>query len=92
MNRIPWKATAITLALLLALIWTIEAQAQTTTNLGKWAQLMSRTPQGQYIGCNIAPPASTRCWRAVVVKGKHIKTVHYVQLKSGKIAQWTVKE
>ena len=91
MNRIPWKATILTMALLLALVWTIDAQAQSVTNLGKWAQRMSRTPHGQYIGCNIAPPASTRCWRDVVVNGRHTATVHYLQLRSG-IVQWTVRK
>jgi hypothetical protein len=78
------------LALALVAILATPAQAQKATELGKWAQAIAKTPQGIYVGCNLKPPASTYCWRAVVVNGKQVATIHYRQTNKG-IVTWRTK-
>jgi hypothetical protein len=78
------------LALALTAILATPAQAQQSTQLGRWAQLMAHTPIGQYMGCNRKPPASTYCWRVVVIKGEQVATIHYKQTNKGVIT-WRTK-
>ena len=77
-------------ALMLAALIAGPVHAQSaSTPLGEWAQRMGTTAQGMYIGCDVQPPHSTRCWEAVVTKaGQHIATRHYRQMPGGSIATW----
>jgi hypothetical protein len=70
---------------------TALAQSQ-PTRLGLWAQAQGRTAAGATIGCNIAPPYSTYCWRHIVdASGDIVAVRHYVQMANGRISTYTTK-
>lgn len=85
------RALIIVAALVATMSATAVAQSQ-PTRLGLWAQAQGRTAAGATIGCNIAPPYSTYCWRHIVdVSGDIVAVRHYVQMANGRISTYTTK-
>jgi hypothetical protein len=88
MNRIPWKSTLIVIVIVAALLISIDAEAQTRkpTSLGLWVQSIQHTTRAERMGCNVAPPYSTRCWEHITdSQGRITKTVyHYAPPKGWK--------
>jgi hypothetical protein len=85
------RALIIVAALVATMSATAVAQSQ-PTRLGLWAQAQGRTAAGATIGCNIAPPYSTYCWRHIVdVSGDIVAVRHYVQMANGRISTCTTK-
>jgi hypothetical protein len=88
MRHIPWKTTVIVIALVLALALSLQAEAsgRKPTPLGLWVQSIQHTERAERMGCNIAPPYSTRCWEHILdSKGRITRTVyHYAPPKGWK--------